>query len=1219
MTAMVRKYIALKDAMAHPADPTFPIEPLRPCRSGNPHAYSKGSAAEQARFATALAMAVLAVWPSPLRAAPTGGSVVAGQATISQSGATTNINQSTNKAIINWLGFSIGANETVNFNQPNSMSVTLNRVVGNERSVISGALNANGQVFIVNASGVLITKNAAVNVGGLTVSTLGISNQDFMGGNYKFEGTSAAAVINKGHIHASDGGTVALLGKTVANDGVIAAKLGTVVMAAGEKISLNFGGNSMVDVTIDKGTMNALVANKRLIKADGGTVIMTAKAADSVLSAQVNNTGIIQARSMTALKGGSNGAGTVHVGTIKLIASGGTVHVAGRLDASAPKGGKGGTIETSGDRVVVANNAVITTKSSTGQNGTWTIDPTDFTITDGTAAQTASGIGAATLDANLGNGNVIITTVAAGTDAGNINVNATLSWSANTTLTLNAANDIDVNAAINASGNSAGLALNAGNNININANVSLTGTNAGLVMNYGGYANTGTAAANTNYTINMANSASVTLSGGNATLSINGQAYTLIHSMSDLEAISAAVIDPITGQQAIDPNSDLPIWAAAAGHYALAQNLDASGTTYSGPLVNALSGTLAGLGHTINNVTVNATAPLVLVVNGVSVVSDEYNTAALIGGASSGSIIRDLGLTNVNMAGGGEAGGLAGSNSGTISNVSVTGTVSGYEVGGLVYGNQGTIINSSTNVAVSGVADVGGLVGFNFGTGIISNSSANGTVNAIGRTLSGGGVMGSDEIGGLVGANAGKIINSQAKGDVNVTDGTNVGGLVGYNFNGGSITGSSASGKVTVNATNSNVYSDNNGIGIGGLVGNNNGGSVDSSTATGDVVVNAANGTAISNVGGLVGWNSTGTDGTGGNISNSTATGNVTGTGFTSNLGGFVGNNIGGTISNSTASGNVSGGSGIGGFAGNNNGSIILSTATGSATGTNNVGGFVGNNSGLAAGDSASGNASGVDGVGGFAGNNSGLISGGSSSGNVTGETNVGGFVGDNGGRVTNSKASGQITVTDPFFSSNVGAFAGNNGDGTISNGTYDVTSANSLNAIGGGSGTVTNVTGTVGALTGGNTGTGTGTDTGTGANQGDSTSSNTSSDNTTRSQTQSEAAAASTGVVSSSEEDRKAADKLNPAAAAAAGTKAISAVAPPKLEDNIKIEQPAALPTAPPEKIRPVNPRHAAAMHKPAARRGGFGASIHSIEIDGQHFDLDDKSKTTAPDQKAK
>ncbi|WP_046991095.1 filamentous hemagglutinin N-terminal domain-containing protein, partial [Aliarcobacter butzleri] len=82
-----------------------------------------------------------------LYSAPNGGTVVNGTVNISQNGNTTNINQSSQKATINWQSFGIKNGEIVNFNQPNSNSITLNRVIGNEKSIIDGALNANGQVW----------------------------------------------------------------------------------------------------------------------------------------------------------------------------------------------------------------------------------------------------------------------------------------------------------------------------------------------------------------------------------------------------------------------------------------------------------------------------------------------------------------------------------------------------------------------------------------------------------------------------------------------------------------------------------------------------------------------------------------------------------------------------------------------------------------------------------------------------------------------------------------------------------------------------------------------------------------------------------------------------------------------------------------------------------------------------------------------------------------
>ncbi len=162
---------------------------------------------------------------------------------------------------------------------------------------------------------------------------------------------------------------MALLGNTVSNQGTITATKGTVALASGDKITLNFNGDSLVNVTVDEGTLNALVENKQAIYADGGKVILTAKAADDLLSAQVNNTGLIQARTIDDLKG-----------DISLHAYGGTTNVAGTLDASAPNGGDGGLIETSGNNVKVADSAFITTKSAYGKTGTWLVDPDGFTI-----------------------------------------------------------------------------------------------------------------------------------------------------------------------------------------------------------------------------------------------------------------------------------------------------------------------------------------------------------------------------------------------------------------------------------------------------------------------------------------------------------------------------------------------------------------------------------------------------------------------------------------------------------------------------------------------------------------------------------------------------------------------------------------------------------------------------------------------------------------------
>ena len=906
-------------------------------------------------------------------AAPQGGTVTSGSATIGQIGSVTRIDQSTQRASINWQGFGIAAGETVNFNQPNASAITLNRVVGNERSVIEGALNANGKVFLVNSNGVLFTRGSSVNTAGLVASTLDISDADFDAGRFVFSGNGGSgSVINMGTLTAAQGGYVALLGRSVSNQGVIVATKGTVALGSGEKISLNFNGDSLVSLSIDEGTLGALVENKGAIQADGGTVILTAKAADDLLGSQVNNTGIVQARTMDDLKG-----------RIALRADGGTVDVGGTLDASSPATGRGGTVETSGRSVRVSDDAVVTTQAANGDTGTWTLASDAFTVGAG------ANISGAQLGRQLGRNNVAISSTDGNGADGHLYIEQAVNWSANTALTLTAANDVRIDAPIAATGASAGLNLNFGS---------------------GG-----------DYRIDMSKGASVTLSGANATLAMNGQAYTLIHSMSDLERIDDA-------------------GGVAAGRYALAGNLDASGKTYDNTVVSKLSGTLAGLGHTISNLTIRQPE------------SNPWTIASgLVGTAQIGSAIRDIGLIGVNVDAYGRVGGLVGENiGGSISHTYVTGTVRGVNnVGGLVGYNGGSfdmetgfpingngIISDSFSAATvtassrytgSAFTDFGGLVGSNKGaTYKILRSSATGNVSVL---VDLGSSIGHQNVGGLVGSNINStIVDSHATGNVTVSDNIeSVGGLVGLNNTGLFVTPS---------ALISNSYATGDVTGgrssIGGLVGQNAETSrIVDSYATGNVKAN----NSTQNIGGLVGWNNAGT------ISGSHASGTVTASGVS--VGGLVGNNGGAaaSITNSYATGDVNGGpvsQGVGGLAGSNSGTISGSHATGNVRGEI-AGGLVGGNAGLITDSFSSGNVFGSYAAGGLVGQmDGGSILDSRASGNVTGGADydfTGGLVGRmQGGDIDNSHATGSVI----HGNDTTGRLIGNNtGSGTITNSTY--------------------------------------------------------------------------------------------------------------------------------------------------------------------------------------
>src|SRR3954468_3689471 len=347
---------------------------------------------------------------APAFSLPTGGEVVSGSATISQPNTQTmNVNQGSQKAILNWQGFSIAKPETVNFQQPNSSAVALNRVVGNEQSQIYGALNANGHVFLVNQNGVLFAPGASVNVGGLVASTNDIRNAYFLAGRNVFQGNGGTGtVINQGSIQ-SPTGYAALIGTKVSNEGTIGAR--TVALAAGNRVALDMIGDGLISVRVEQAALGAAALNKGTISAEGGSVYLLARSADALLDTVVNNTGIIRASSLVErngtiiLDGGSAGivanSGTLDVSGTAAGATGGTVKVLGeyvalangtQINASGDVGG--GTVlvggnfhgagpEANASQTVVASTATITADAINSGNGgnvvVWSNDATQFT------------------------------------------------------------------------------------------------------------------------------------------------------------------------------------------------------------------------------------------------------------------------------------------------------------------------------------------------------------------------------------------------------------------------------------------------------------------------------------------------------------------------------------------------------------------------------------------------------------------------------------------------------------------------------------------------------------------------------------------------------------------------------------------------------------------------------------------------------------------------
>lgn len=707
-----------------------------------------------------IATAALAATSTHALANPNGGSVVAGQATIAHTApAQVTITQSTDKAIINWNSFSIGAGEKTRFVQPSSNAITLNRVTGPDVSQILGQLTANGRIVLVNPNGVFFGKDSQVDVAALIATSHDIKNDDFMAGklNFTIPGKPGAQIINQGKITVQEGGLIALVAPSVQNSGLITARLGKLALASANSFTIDLYGDNLILFDADSAItsqlqdalgnpLSAAVENSGAIEANGGWVLLTAEVAKNVVDKAINMTGHIKATTVDQQEG-----------TIILKAMGGEVAVTGTLDASAPNGGDGGFIETSGAQVTIDPAAKITTAAPWGSTGRWLIDPTNYYI-----AASGGDITGATLASYLGNSNVEIQTATTGGEAGDIYVNDNVTWYNFNKLTLSAHRNIYVNKTINANGGGSVL-LRADN----------TGTGVGTVA-FGG---TGHITATGGAVGIYYNSLSWT---GPATRSDNGgNPYSGYVTGGTLGAFM--LVNNVNQLQAMNTN--------LAGHYALGRDIDASTTAgWNGGagfvpvatwyLVNGLSmldpfiGAFNGLDHVISGLTINT-------INTLSA-----NLTGLFGTVGQGGVLRNVRMQDFTITGGLNVGGLVGYNNGTINNSYAAGGITcDSSGGGLVGYNVGAINNSYSSSNVTGTNFVGGLVGLNgdsgpglsFGT--INNSYATGNVS--GTSYVGGLVGNSPDGGAFVGGvyMSHTINNAYATGSVMGI--SNVGGLVG--------------------------------------------------------------------------------------------------------------------------------------------------------------------------------------------------------------------------------------------------------------------------------------------------------------------------------------------------------------------------------------------------------------------------------------------------------
>jgi len=488
---------------------------------------------------TKLSIILACLSPVSLFAAPQGGSISGGQGNINHSSANaTVINQASQNMAIDWQSFNLSAQDSVRFNQPNQAATVLNRIHDQNPSQIFGSINANGRVFLMNPNGILFGHSAKVNVGALVASGMSISNEDFFNQNYEFnniDDQTLGYVINRGLLQAATGGSINLVGKSVANEGVIVASQGQVNIGAANKITLDFDGDGLIQFQVGEDLLNnaenldAAISNSGEISAEGGNVLILSSVAENVFNQAINNSGYISAGrienkngivrlvaadntivnngeiNVSALDESSAGGVSIQANYIEqtgnISANGGeqgnggdvlvvatdTLSFEGEISALAGNSkGNGGFVELSGHKHVdIQGNVHL--DSNNGEAGTLLIDPGSINIVDGTNTAppgTLDTFNDGWIESQLTSGNLILQTdnsTVGGAEDITIDSAASISWGNANSLTLEAGRNISVDGTISAASGTLNLQAGqdgAGGNIDLtNSNISAATVN----------------------------------------------------------------------------------------------------------------------------------------------------------------------------------------------------------------------------------------------------------------------------------------------------------------------------------------------------------------------------------------------------------------------------------------------------------------------------------------------------------------------------------------------------------------------------------------------------------------------------------------------------------------------------------------------------------------------------------------------------------------------
>ena len=294
---------------------------------------------------------------------PTGGNVASGNITISTPDVgKMNVNQTSSQGIINWDTFNVGSSAAVHFNQPGVKSSILNNVLSGT-SIINGSIFSNGRLIFVNPTGILTGPTSAIRSEGAILSTLKITNTNFLNNNYTFTTNSSSSITTQGNIN---GEYVALLSPVITNKGTITTNVAT-ALAAGDDIRLSISDSNLLTVAVNPSKLKTFIKNEGNIKTQNGIVTLKTDVAQSVVD-EVIKTENAKANDLVTENGVVKlviNSGTIKAKEVKLDAgSKGASEISGNLNSNSETG-KGGYIEVTAKEIDI-NAATISADGKTG-------------------------------------------------------------------------------------------------------------------------------------------------------------------------------------------------------------------------------------------------------------------------------------------------------------------------------------------------------------------------------------------------------------------------------------------------------------------------------------------------------------------------------------------------------------------------------------------------------------------------------------------------------------------------------------------------------------------------------------------------------------------------------------------------------------------------------------------------------------------------------------